>query len=106
MSLLCIMNVLFKDFINTIDRSKLRGIERQMHLCAAECCSDGTAQVEDVHRCIEKCQVRYKHEGRARVGVATQCYSVFPSVITAKLIYWEVLFQEKTLSFFSFSVLH
>jgi len=45
-----------KDFINTIDRSKLRGLERNMHLCAAECCSDSAANVEDVHRCIEKCQ--------------------------------------------------
>jgi hypothetical protein len=28
-----------------------------MHLCAADCCVDNTATVEDVHRCIEKCQV-------------------------------------------------
>jgi len=46
-----------KDFIKTIDRSKLRGYERSMHLCAAECCEDSTATVEDVHRCVEKCQV-------------------------------------------------
>jgi len=45
-----------KDFINTVDRNHLRGYERDMHLCAANCCSDSTANVEDVHRCIEKCQ--------------------------------------------------
>ena len=47
----------FKDFINEIDRTKLRGLERSMHLCAAECCTDSIATVEDVHRCVEKCQV-------------------------------------------------
>ncbi|XP_023347450.1 protein FAM136A [Eurytemora carolleeae] len=45
-----------KDFINEIDRTKLRGLERSMHLCAADCCTDTTATVEDVHRCVEKCQ--------------------------------------------------
>ncbi len=51
---------MLQDFINAIDQSKLRGLERSMHLCAAECCVDNTATVEDVHRCIEKCQVREK----------------------------------------------
>jgi len=45
-----------KNFINEIDRAKLRDYERRMHLCAADCCSDSSANVEDVHRCIEKCQ--------------------------------------------------
>jgi len=45
-----------KDFVNTVDRSFLRSYERRMHLCAAECCSDQAAYVEDVHRCIESCQ--------------------------------------------------
>jgi len=45
-----------KDFINAVDKSTLRGYEKKMHLCAAECCDDDLAHVEDVHRCIEKCQ--------------------------------------------------
>lgn len=45
-----------KDFINTVDRQHLRKHERQMHLCAADCCNDKDMTVEDVHRCVEKCQ--------------------------------------------------
>eukprot|EP00088_Acartia_fossae_P003847 TRINITY_DN11651_c0_g1_i1.p1 TRINITY_DN11651_c0_g1~~TRINITY_DN11651_c0_g1_i1.p1 ORF type:complete len:151 (-),score=39.41 TRINITY_DN11651_c0_g1_i1:288-713(-) len=45
-----------KDFINNIDRSKLRRYERDMHLCAADCCSNTETSVEDVHRCVERCQ--------------------------------------------------
>lgn len=50
-----------KDFINNIDRMKLRGLEREMHLCAANCCADQMASVEEVHRCAEQCQVNYHY---------------------------------------------
>lgn len=45
-----------KDFINIVDRQKLRGLERSMHLCAADCCGDKDRTVEEVHRCVEECQ--------------------------------------------------
>jgi len=45
-----------KDFINIVDRQKLRGLERQMHLCAADCTGDMDRTVEEVHRCVERCQ--------------------------------------------------
>jgi len=45
-----------KGFINEIDKGYLRGLERNMHLCAANCCEDAFASVEDVHRCMERCQ--------------------------------------------------
>ena len=34
-----------RDFVNTVDKSHLRGMEREMHLCAAECCSDKAARL-------------------------------------------------------------
>jgi len=45
-----------KEFINEIDRSRLRNLERDMHLCAAKCCDDPGANIDDVHRCVERCQ--------------------------------------------------
>ncbi len=27
-----------------------------MHLCAADCCSNKEANIEDVHKCVEQCQ--------------------------------------------------
>jgi len=45
-----------KDFINEIDRTRLRSLERDMHLCAANCCDDKTAKIDDVHSCVERCQ--------------------------------------------------
>lgn len=45
-----------KEFINEIDRTKLRGLEQKMHLCAADCCGNPLANIEEVHRCVERCQ--------------------------------------------------
>jgi hypothetical protein len=45
-----------KEFINEIDRSKLRPVEKDMHLCAAKCCDDMTSSIDQVHACVEKCQ--------------------------------------------------
>ena len=30
--------------------------EKDMHLCAAACCDTQKASIEDVHRCVERCQ--------------------------------------------------
>ena len=38
--------------IKTFFKGHLRGLERNMHLCAANCCEDAFASVEDVHRSI------------------------------------------------------
>lgn len=27
-----------------------------MHLCAADCCGDPKASIDEVHRCVERCQ--------------------------------------------------
>jgi len=45
-----------KDFINQVDRTKLRNLEREMHLCAANCCTDQVSNIDEVHRCVERCQ--------------------------------------------------
>ena len=45
-----------KEFINEIDKSKLRGLQRGMHLCAADCHADTLADMDQVHRCVERCQ--------------------------------------------------
>ncbi|OXA56369.1 protein FAM136A [Folsomia candida] len=43
------------DMINEIDKSHLRKIQLRMHQCAAKCCSDEKASLEDTHSCIEVC---------------------------------------------------
>ena len=34
-----------RDFVNSVDRSHLRGMEREMHLCAANCCENTSARL-------------------------------------------------------------
>ncbi|XP_018011563.1 protein FAM136A isoform X1 [Hyalella azteca] len=41
--------------VDDLDKSFLRGMQRTMHLCAAECCEKKEASVDQVHRCIESC---------------------------------------------------
>ncbi|KAF2354474.1 Protein of unknown function DUF842 eukaryotic [Trinorchestia longiramus] len=41
--------------VDDLDKSFLRGMQRTMHLCAAECCEKKEASVDQVHRCIETC---------------------------------------------------
>ncbi|XP_037786135.1 protein FAM136A-like isoform X1 [Penaeus monodon] len=41
--------------IDDLDKEYLRGIQRSMHLCAAECCDRKDSSVDQVHRCIESC---------------------------------------------------
>jgi len=31
-------------------------MEKTMHLCAADCCGDAKASIDEVHRCVERCQ--------------------------------------------------
>jgi len=45
-----------KTFVNEVDKEHLRPMERTMHLCAADCASNKTANIDEVHRCIERCQ--------------------------------------------------
>ena len=45
-----------KKFVNAIDRDHLRRMERGMHECAATCCADENASIDDVHACVERCQ--------------------------------------------------
>jgi hypothetical protein len=45
-----------KEFVNDVDQTHLRPMERNMHLCAAECCGKTNATIDDVHRCVERCQ--------------------------------------------------
>lgn len=43
-----------KDFINNIDRTKLRPVQKAMYLCDADCMSDPSASMEEVimrHSC-------------------------------------------------------
>ena len=59
-----------KDFINNIDRTKLRPIQKHMYICNAECMDDPSASMEEVskkeyfrmniiflkvQRCVERC---------------------------------------------------
>ena len=37
-----------KDFINNIDKTKLRPIQRQMYVCNAQCMDDPSASMEEV----------------------------------------------------------
>ena len=37
-----------KDFINNIDRTKLRPIQKQMYICNAQCMDDPSASMEEV----------------------------------------------------------
>jgi len=43
------------EMINEIDKSHLRKIQLRMHQCAAKCCGDTKASLEDTHSCIELC---------------------------------------------------
>lgn len=45
-----------RDFVNDVDKAYLRGMEREMHLCAAECCGSKTASINDVLACKERCE--------------------------------------------------
>ena len=45
-----------RDFVNSVDRSHLRGMEREMHLCAANCCENTSAGLSDVIACKERCE--------------------------------------------------
>ncbi|CAB4055848.1 unnamed protein product [Lepeophtheirus salmonis] len=46
-----------KVFVNEVDKSHIRGMDRRMHECAATCLSDSEASIESVHACIDRCQV-------------------------------------------------
>ncbi|CAG0878959.1 unnamed protein product [Darwinula stevensoni] len=41
--------------INDLDKSILRKMQGNMHICAAKCCTNTEANLEEVHACIEQC---------------------------------------------------
>jgi len=43
------------NMIDDVDKSFLRKMQRAMHTCAAKCCEDERAGLDDVHRCVENC---------------------------------------------------
>ncbi|GIY87078.1 hypothetical protein CDAR_255861 [Caerostris darwini] len=45
------INALLED----IDRSCMRSMQRDMHLCAAKCCDNRSLSMEETHHCIEGC---------------------------------------------------
>lgn len=53
-----------KAFVNDIDVASLRKMEKQMHECAARCCSNETGPIDEIHGCVEKCQVIRKFKAR------------------------------------------
>lgn len=45
-----------KSFVDSIDKSHIRQMDKSMHECAANCLSDREAPIEMVHGCISRCQ--------------------------------------------------
>ena len=43
-------------FVEDLDRTHLRGMERAMHECAAKCCADTNASMADVQGCVSRCE--------------------------------------------------
>jgi len=43
------------ELVNEIDKSHLRKIQLKMHQCAATCCANERASLEETHSCIEVC---------------------------------------------------
>ncbi|KAK4305497.1 hypothetical protein Pmani_022603 [Petrolisthes manimaculis] len=41
--------------VDDLDKTYLRGMQRSMHMCAADCCDRKESSVDQVHRCIENC---------------------------------------------------
>jgi type I site-specific restriction endonuclease len=41
--------------IEELDRSGLRDLQGNMHRCAATCCDNSSASLEDVHHCVSRC---------------------------------------------------
>ncbi|XP_068202357.1 protein FAM136A isoform X2 [Palaemon carinicauda] len=41
--------------VDDLDKTYLRGMQRSMHLCSADCCDRKESSVDQVHRCIESC---------------------------------------------------
>ena len=39
-----------KGFVGDVDQTHLRPMEKNMHLCAAECCGQTSSTIEAVHR--------------------------------------------------------
>ena len=49
-----------KEFVNDVDQTQLRPMERNMHLCAADCCGKTNASIDDVHR-YDRIKLKYNY---------------------------------------------
>jgi Eukaryotic protein of unknown function (DUF842) len=43
------------NFMEQLDKSHLRRTQGDMHRCAAKCCDDPAASMDDVQRCMDRC---------------------------------------------------
>ncbi|XP_033251678.1 protein FAM136A-like [Drosophila miranda] len=43
------------EMIDDMDKTHLRKMQNEMHLCAAKCCQDDTSSVDSVQRCVDRC---------------------------------------------------
>ncbi|XP_065367946.1 protein FAM136A-like [Calliphora vicina] len=43
------------EMIDDMDKTHLRKMQTDMHLCAAKCCQDTSASVDSVQRCVDRC---------------------------------------------------
>ncbi|XP_076220139.1 protein FAM136A [Aptenodytes patagonicus] len=41
--------------VQGLERERIRGMQGAMFRCSARCCEDGTASMQQVQRCIERC---------------------------------------------------
>ena len=88
-----------KDFVNAIDRSHLRKMERGMHECAANCCSNESGTMEEVRDQIEDifggiCIEKVPQSGHSQVhGCVERCQQ--PTARAQRFIQTEIeRFQE------------
>ena len=67
-----------KEFVNDVDQTHLRPMERNMHLCAADCCGKTTASIDDVHR-YDRIKLKYNYSKFKSLRFTTIFISKFTS---------------------------
>ncbi|XP_011190659.1 protein FAM136A-like [Zeugodacus cucurbitae] len=43
------------EMVDDMDKSHLRKMQTDMHLCAAKCCQDMNGSIDSVQRCVDRC---------------------------------------------------
>ena len=71
-----------KEFVNDVDQTHLRPMERNMHLCAADCCGKTTASIDDVHR-YDRIKLKYNYS-KLRVRVYDSLQYSFQNLLLSK----------------------